>query len=384
MKQAIVTVFARLVTSMKAASVPIHSLILPIIKSAVEPGSETGLYLIDDAIDLWYNILYQSPTPASPELLSLAPYLFPLYETASELFRTALEITQSYYLIAPSDMLSDQMRKPLFAALTPMLGTLKPDANGVVNNLVEIVVRAAEGVGGEEAVRTVTGDLVESGFLGKQLGGLHGSWLAHCTVGHRTKESPVDGIVETDYFSVLARIIMGCDSAFYQAVQAAAPATNADSSLEKSMKWILEEWFSHFENIGDPSRRKLMCLALTKLLASQQPFIMLSLQSLMTMWTDVVSELREGGDAQDWDSLVFEDPSTLEPQDPSVPEAPEEERRRVLSCSDPVHTVKTSLWIKHYLQQAIQGCGGQEVFQDEWLVNVDKDVVAAFSGLGIM
>lgn len=384
MKQAILTVLARLVNSMKSASVPLHPLILPIIKGAVEPGSETGPYLLEDAIVLWQNIMIQTPDSASPDLLSLVTYLFPLYELGSELFRTALEITQSYFLIAPSEMLSDPIRKQLFAAISPMLGTLKPDANGIVNNLVEIVIRAAEGIGGEEAVRTVTSDLVESGFFGKQLQGLRGSWIAHCTTGPRAKEPPVDGIVETDYFSVLARIIMGSDSSFYQAVQAAAPATdNTGSSLETSMKWILEEWFNHLENIGDPSRRKLMCLALTKLLASHQPFILSSLQSLMTMWTDTVTELREDGDAPDADSLIFGDPSSLAP-DPSMPEAPEDERRRALSCSDPVHTIKTSLWIKHYLQQAIQACGGQEAFQNEWLVNVDKDVVAAFSGLGIM
>ncbi|GAB7347398.1 hypothetical protein MBLNU459_g4324t1 [Dothideomycetes sp. NU459] len=384
MKQAILTILARLVNSMKAASVPFHSMVLPIIKGAVEPGSETQLYLLEDAMDLWGSILCQSPAPASPDLLALAPYLCPIYQYGSDSFRKALEISQSYFLVAPSEMLSDSMRKPLLAALSPLLGTLKPDANGAVNNLVEIMVRAAEALGGEDAVRTVTGDLVESGFMRRQLEGLRGSWTAHCTTGPLAKEPPVDGIVETDYFSVFARIIMGSDSAFYQAVQAAAPATDASSSLDTSMKWILEEWFSHFENIGDPSRRKLMCLALTKLLSSHQPFIMASLQSLMTTWTDVVSELRDEGDAADFDSLVFEDPNALKPQDDSVPESPEDERKRALSCADPVHTIKTTLWIQHHLQKSIQTCGGLDAFQNEWLVNVDKDVIAAFGALGIM
>ncbi len=150
------------------------------------------------------------------------------------------------------------------------------------------------------------------------------------------------------------------------------------------MKWLLEEWFSHFENIGDPSRRKLMCLALTKLLSTSQPFILSSLQSLMTLWTDMVTEIREEGGAWDSDTLVYESVDQLRNTDPEVIEAPEDERRRELSFADPVHSVRVAQWIKHYLEVAIQAAGGQEAFQSEWLVNVDKDVIAAFGELGIM
>ena len=384
MKQAILTILSRLVNAMKAQSVPFHNLVLPIIKGAVEPGSETQLYLLDDAMDLWASMLLQTPAPASPDLLSLAPYLLSIFELGSENLRKALEIGQSYFILAPSDMLSDGMRKPLLSCLAALIGNLRADASGLVNNLVEIIIRAAETIGGEEAVGAVTADLVSSGFLNKQLEGLHGSWAAHCTSGPLARDPPVDGIVETDYFSVLARIAMGSTTVFLQAVQAAAPTTESGNSLETTMKWLLEEWFSHFENIGDPSRRKLMCLAMTKLLASPQPFILESLQSLMTTWTDMVSELREEDDAPDADSLVFENPNQMGAYDPNVPEAPEDERRRALSLSDPVHSIRTTQWISHHLQLAMQACGGQEAFQNEWLINVDKDVVAAFGKLGIL
>lgn len=39
MKQAILTILARLINAMKVESRPFHSLVLPIIKGAVEPGS---------------------------------------------------------------------------------------------------------------------------------------------------------------------------------------------------------------------------------------------------------------------------------------------------------------------------------------------------------
>ncbi|KAF1351224.1 armadillo-type protein [Delphinella strobiligena] len=384
MKQAILTILARLVNAMKAASGPFHSLVLPIIKGAIEPESETRLYLLDDAMDLWASILLQTPAPASPELLSLAPYLLSVFELDSENLRKGLEICQSYFLLAPTEMLSDSMRKPLIAALSSLIEGLKPDASGLVNNLIEIIIRAAEGIGGEDAVRTVTGDFVDPGYLSKQLNGLRGSWIAHCTTGPRAMAPAIDGVVETDYFSVLARIIMGSVPVFLQAVQASAPTVDGDSTLESTMKWLLEEWFSHFDNIGDPSHRKLMTMALTKLLSHPQPFILSQLQLLMNMWTDLVAELRDENEDPNADSLVFESPDQLTALNPSVPEAPEDERRRHLSYADPVHSIKITEWIRHYLNQAMEGCGGQATFQNEWLINVDGDVVAAFGKLGIM
>jgi hypothetical protein len=398
MKQAILTILSRLVTSMKAASVPFHHLVLPIIKGAVEPGSDTQVYLLDDALDLWANILIQTPAPASPELLSLAPYLFSIFELGSENLRTALDITSSYFLLAPAQMLSDDMRKPLIRSLSTLVGYVKADASGTVNNLVELIIRAAQGIGGEAAIRTIASDLVESGFLSKQLTGLRGSWVAHCTTGPLATEPPVDGIVETDYFSVLARIILGSETIFLQAIEAAAPSiplsdTQTRAPLPETMKWLLEEWFSHFENIGDPCRRKLSCLALTRLLSTNQPFILASLQSLMTLWTDLIIELREEGVAtaaaaatENTDTLVYDTMEQLNnTSHADIAEAPEDQRRRELTFADPVHNVRAAQWIAHYLKMAMEAAvGGQEGFQSEWLVNVDKDVVAAFGALGIM
>lgn len=52
--------------------------------------------------------------------------------------------------------------------------------------------------------------------------------------------------------------------------------------------------------------------------------------------------------------------------------------------TDPVHTVNIIQFIREHLQHVITACGGYDKFRDEWLVNVDKDVVEAFGKLGIM
>ena len=58
----------------------------------------------------------------------------------------------------------------------------------------------------------------------------------------------------------------------------------------------------------------------------------------------------------------------------------EDDRRRELSSSDPVHTVNMTAWIRHYLLQAMTA---QPAFEYDWLANVDNDVVKAFSDLGM-
>ena len=381
MKQAILTIIARLVNAMKADSLPMHSMVLPIIRGAVEPGSETEVYLLDDAMDLWSSILIQTLEPASADLLALVPYLFSIYELGSENLRKALEISESYVLLAPTHMLSESVRMQMFSALSSLLGGLRPDANGLVCNLVEVIVRRAEKLGGQDAVSQTAADLVHTGFFGKLLEGLRGSWTAHCTTGPLKKDPPVDGIVETDYFSILARVILGSLNGFCQACQSAAPIIDSqNASLELTMKWLLEEWFSHFENVGDPSRRKLMCLALTKLLETGQSFILLNLQSLITVWTDVITELRGDEEDSSGDSLVYHNGETTA----QGLEAPEDTRRRELTHSDIVHMVNLPAFVKQHLEHAIAACGGSQRFQDEWLVNVDRDVLDAFLKLGIM
>ena len=375
MKQAILAILARLVNAMKADSLPMHPMVFPIIRGAVEPGSETEIYLLDDAMDLWAAILVQTPAPASAELLDLVPYLFPIYQLGSENMRKALEITESYVILAPEHMLSENIRMQMLSKLSSIFGMLSPSANAMVCNLIEFIIRKAESLGGETAVAQTATDLVHVGVLSTLLEGLKGSWTAHCTTGPNRTKAPVDGIIETDYFSILARLLLGSLSGFIQACKNVRSDT-----FDTTMTWLLEEWFSHFENVAFPARRKLMCLALTKLLETNRPFILLNLQSLMTIWTDVIVELREDEEDRRGDSLLYD----ADEEGPPIIESPEDTRRKVLTRGDVVHTVNVAQYVKESLGQAIAAGGGEAKFQEEWLVNVDRDVLAQFSKLGVM
>ncbi|USW48997.1 Putative importin-beta domain, armadillo-like helical, exportin-1/Importin-beta [Septoria linicola] len=399
MKQAILTILARLVNAMKAESLPLHSMVVPIIRGAVEPGSETQVYLLEDALDLWHAVLTQTPDGAvSPELFDLVQYLVPIYELGSENLRKALEIAESYVLAAPQLMLADPVRSEMFRALATLLGGLKPDANGCVCNVIETSLRLVQRQ--EIASSLPLGQFTNAsylitytmafatdpengnfGFFPKLLQGLHGSWTAHCTTGPNAQQAPVDGIVETDYFAIIARAILGSLEGFIPTLQAVAASSLGQQDISITLKWLIEEWTSHFENIGDPSRKKLMCLALTKLLETKLPVVLESLQSLMTIWTSMLLELREDEADTGSDTLQWKDNTVNEEYGP---ETPEDVRRRALTVGDEVHTINLPQFIQHHLQQAIAVCGGQEQFQEQWLVNVDKDVVKSFGELGIM
>lgn len=391
MEQAILTILARLITAMKADSLPMHHLVFPIIHGAVRPGSKTEVYLLDDAMDLWASMVVQTPAPASSDLLFLAPFLLPIYQIGSENMRKAIEITESYLLLAPEYMLSEELRADLFLALFDLYGHLKPDAIGLVCNLVETVIRVAERLGGEAAVTQMSADLVQAGIVGKLLGGLRGSFIAHCTTGPNKTEPPVDGMVETDYFSILARLILGSLDGFCQAIQSAAPVIDPDSNsppdMNTTMAWLLEEWMSHWENVGDPSRRKLMCLALTKLLQTNHPFILDKLQLLMVIWTDAITELREddadtNGGFSKSDSLTYS--SDAAAAETGYEQSPEDLRRRELMYADVVHMTDLPAFVKQHLESVVEKQGGMESFTERWLVNVDQDVSQAFVRLNVL
>jgi hypothetical protein len=48
-----------------------------------------------------------------------------------------------------------------------------------------------------------------------------------------------------------------------------------------------------------------------------------------------------------------------------------------------VHKLHTFEFVKQRLQALVQLVGGEEEFQKNWLVNVDKDVLEGFQNLGV-
>ena len=326
MKQAILGILSALVSSMRGESQRFHTLILPLIESSIRPDSETRQYLLEDALDLWSSIVAQS-VHGSAELLGLTSYLYHLYELASDSLRKALEITEQYVLLSPQAMLEQTAQ--LTGALKDLVSfKQKGDTNGVVMHLVETLLHTAHNIGGASAVQRIAELADESNFLPQVFLGLKSAYDSHQTTGPHRIHTEIDGIVETDYWSVLARILYATPPGFARIV-----AASTEQGFDEAVTWLLTEWFSHCENIGGTDKKKLMCLAVTKLLElGPQKVLLDRLQEFMTLWSDTVAECMEyveGEDPEGRDCLVFGNPNALRPESGS--EAPEEERKRNVS-----------------------------------------------------
>lgn len=372
LKQAILTLLSTLVTAMKEQAQRYHSMILPLIQRAVEPGSEMQIYLMDEALDLWSTILAQTPAPAPSEVVSLAEYAFSLLEIGSDTLRTVLNIAESYILLAPEAMLSDGVRLRILSHMANLLGVKKREMAGQVTSIVENLIRAAEGLGGSQGITLVAKDLHECGYTEKIFEGLHDAWEAHQTAGPNRRYPKLDDVVETDYFTILARLALADPNVF---VTIMSSVGNPD----EVWRWLSTEWFRHFDSMANIDRQKLSCLALTRLLElppPMTPVILERMQDYFAMWTSVVAEMGTGRD-DGGDNLIW---LTSEGHEY---EGPEDVRKRLHGAGDPVHTVHTFNFVKERLQGVVNACGGEEAFHANFAVNVDKDVLEGFQNLGV-
>ena len=308
-------------------------------------------------------------------------------------------MTESYILLSPQELLSDNIRFRLLVCFEVLLTSTTRQRIGVIPHLVEMLIRAVEFVdgGSEQAYSIFAKSLLDSSFLPSLLSGLREAYDSHFVTGPKKKTSAVYGVIETDYLSVLARLALANPKIFISVIIASAePATE-----EQTLGWILTEWFSHFDNMGDISRKKLHALALTHLLSvngreSPPPSYFLNhLQSYLTIWTDLITELAEGTDnAPDdphrGDYLIFWQGRSNESNTGTVDEKyhdnepPETTRRRAWTNSDPLHRVNIREFVTDNLQRLVGVSGGVDRFRDQWLVNVDHDVVQGFGQLGLL
>ncbi|KAK6496883.1 hypothetical protein TWF481_001865 [Arthrobotrys musiformis] len=368
-KQSILSILTKIVSAMKDESLKYQEMVVNLIRFSVSPENGLQIYLLEDALELWDAAVTATPADNAGPLLELVPLLIPCLELDTALTRRVLEVIEGYILLAPREMLNNYALT-LFNIFGNMLGKgLKHDAAEVITDAMELIIRTASAVQGEEGMKALGQAMVSSGVARKIFEGVYTTWEAHQTSGPNKKYPEIDVQVLTAYFGVLSRVIMGSLGVF-EGLMGYISTLGNEKQVEK---WLMEEWFSHFGNIGNPRARKLNALALTKLLELDQEWILVQMQDLMNVWTDVVQELIEDNK----DILVYG--ATPESQDPTSAES---KRRKELTTTDPVHTINIVEWIRHYLLQA-QNKHGAEGFKSKCIDNVDKDVLADFMKLKI-
>ncbi|KAL8935914.1 MAG: hypothetical protein Q9216_005196 [Gyalolechia sp. 2 TL-2023] len=373
MKQSILGILSSLISAMKSNSRQYHSFMIPLIESCVKMDSDTRTYLLEDSMELWATVLQQTPSAAVPDVLPLVPHLFPMLEVGSDTLRRSLEMIEVYVYLAPLQMLPSSSL--LLPAFVDLLEDAKREATGLALNIIDLLMQSALELGGIEAFMSLMSQLLESKYLQTILSGLRGAHEAHQASGPNRSKSWLDVLAETDYLSILSRIVLAGPNIFVDAVKAARPSEQFDFTIQ----WLLSEWFRHFDNISHPEKKKLNCLGLTALVQTGQAWMLEHLQELMGVWTETVLEFYDDDNSMGIDYMVYKDPDALK----ATGETAEQEGRRKLLTVDPVHRFDLKTFIREHVQQAIATSGGNETFQAEWVINVDKDVLEAFGKLGI-
>jgi hypothetical protein len=312
----------------------------------------------------------QSKAPLAPEVINLAETALPLLEYQSDTASQALTAIESYILIAPSSMLEDRLRRPTLAALSGALDSKSREQVRLATVCIEYLIRAATELGGSTGISVIVQDMLETGFMNKIMTNLHDTWEAHQTTGPNRKISKLNTVTEGDYLAILARIALAEPNLFVQML-------TAFGSLDQVWSWLSAEWFSHLSSMDHLERQKLYLLGLTRLLelpSPMQELVLTKLQDYFDMWTNVIIEVQEG-ELNGRDTLVW---GELEPTEYDTPKTITEQQTM---AKDPVHSVPAFVFVSARLQDVVGRVGGEATFEEQWTVNVDKDVLGRFRAL---
>jgi len=419
MKQAILTMITAITTSLTKQSLKYQPDIIPLIRDSVQPSSESLVYLLEEALDLWSAMVQQTPStnPApSAELLLLSSSLLPLLDLGSDSLRMGLDIVESYILISPRTILDPSFLSPLLSSLSLLLGSQTTGIGSPrreisrITQLLETLIQTLsvprhfpDKATQLQAGQHLISHAIETSFLQTLLSLLKQAHAHHHQDPHAiTNSTPtILGPPETDLFSVLARLTLLNPTLLLDAISAA--------SGPQTPLWLLDEWLTHFDNIADVYRKKLHAMALTSLFSatsgttttttnninnidSSQPFLLNNLQSLLSLWTDILTELAEDAPAHSRGDYLWQpvDASSANGrpaaagEDCPNNEAPEEERKRELALVDPVARMNLRDFVRDAVNGVVAGVGGADAFQALWLGRVDGAVVGGFAALGLM
>lgn len=383
LKQSAMAILQALVVAMRSDSQKYHAQILPLVAEATHMGSELYLYLSEEALELWNNILLQSSPPLNGQLLSLIDQGIEQLAARNEHMFQYLSIIGSYVHLAPEALLEDRYRKPLLNAFSSLLDAKNRELLILATKTIDPYIRYAHELGGTAGLQVVIQDMLETGFLARILDGIHDAYEAHQTSGPTRRQPRVDNLALTDYFMILSRIAVIDPNIFVEMLSTFGP-------VQQVWTWLSEEWFRAFDSTSDPHRLKLNLLALTRLLElPQQPvqehLVLAKLQDYFSMWTMVMAQiLSDNEPAPDGVGPAPRGVDTLvltAKRPPTEWDTPRDVRERELYTRDPVTTVHGLKFVDERLAGLVERVGGSESFRNNWAVNVDADVLSGFEKL---
>lgn len=225
--------------------------------------------------------------------------------------------------------------------------------------------------------------MVNTGYLQSLLSLLHEAYSYHQDPRPSRRPPDVIGRGEASLFTLLSHLVLADSHVFLTVINTITVGNDPNT-----LTWLLTEWFHQYDATADTLRRKTQLLALTSLLSvSPSPTPLLSsLQSLFTIYTDTLIELADGAAEENRGDYLFSPalPGEMLPNWPDS-DSPEDVRKRQVANWDPVYVINARDFVAKGLRQAVQECGGQQAFEQQWIADrIDQDVVRAFAALGVL
>ena len=395
MKQAILTMITAIINALRQKGKTFHQPIYPLIHDSVQTESEASVYLQEEALELWSALLTQTSSNDLPaQLLSMIKSLLPLLELGSEHLRQCFEILESYVVLSPTTVLDEQVLTPLLTSQKFMLAMLNsPRARdaSLSPHVLQVLIQLLSVPGHFNddaramALRHLLSKMVETGYLSALISILHEAYSYHQDPRPNRRPPDIIGVGETSLFTLLSHLVLADPTVFLSCLKS---IPNPSASESEILPWLLTEWFYQYDSTPDTLRKKVQMLALTALLGANQPptALLSSLQSLFGLYADTLTELAESAADENRGDYLYS-PATPGEMLQNWPDSdsPEDVRKRHMTNWDVVYVINAREFVAEKLKLAIDACGGQQAFEQQWITDrVDQDVVRSFAGLGVL
>ncbi|KAI7867162.1 armadillo-type protein [Spinellus fusiger] len=343
-QSSLVVTFTKLVGILNIRSAQLQELFVPMVEYCVNKNNEAHVYLIDDALDLWWTLLQTTPF-CSPQLMALLPVAIGLLDFDTENMRKVLKIIESYILVSPEASL--QYASLLFGRLASYVDSSKSE---VASSIVSVIDLAFVSV----PIQVYGDALIQSGLLEKIL--------------HTFLKDELYAYALMAYMSLFARLAIYDPHLVIQWMQSQIhPLTEGSSLFEK----ILDAWIDKFDHLSHPRSRKLTCMALTSMVRTNHSTLLSRLPSIFAIWTDVLAEVIEA----DSNEVLLHSESHLEEDIAQLDASLEKSRKLELAYRDPVYTTDLVSFIQQTLTECEERQGGAESFQEVYLSKVDPSLL---------
>ncbi|KAK2550355.1 Importin-11 [Acropora cervicornis] len=137
----VVSTVTHLVKGLGVLSQSLYSFLLPLIHISTDITQPSHVYLLEDGLDLWHNVLMNA-SRITPELLHLFVNLQALLDFGSENLRICFAIIESYVLLDEKEFLQS-VSAPVVNSCLSMLGNIKTEGGIILSKVVETVIKVS-------------------------------------------------------------------------------------------------------------------------------------------------------------------------------------------------------------------------------------------------